>query len=166
MKLFDLIRKVFRKEQKSTHNLFFSKLVNQEAPKYSTLTHLSTNIIVKVNGNAIGAIQNINFEESASGLVKGSCNRIRFNQQRIVEAFAGQIHLTPEHKPFDMDVFETIGNNVKRTTVKNCRILYTGCTYSAQDWIIYEYMNFEAESIFTELLFFEFETDKFLPSHV
>src|SRR3989344_1046446 len=114
-------------------------------------THLSTNILIKANGLVIGAIQRITIDEPAPGSTGVSskvivtCSRVRLDRIRIVEAFAGQTHLTPPHKPFDMEVIETIGNEIKTTTLKNCTILSTQVTYDVGGWMITEYITAEAD---------------------
>jgi hypothetical protein len=72
-----------------------------------TATHLSTNIIIKVDGNVVGAIQNLRITESrdiamiaevgtdgfidsaprSATNISGSCERVRYARTRVAEAF-------------------------------------------------------------------------------
>jgi hypothetical protein len=141
----------------------------------STQTALSTNIIIKVNGTAVGAIQNINVNEqrtittidevgtdghidsapTKSTDISGECRRIRFNRMRITEAFGrGFLHLSAQRIPFDIDIFDQWagdGSNQIITTIKNVWIESIGYSYDSGNWIITDDMRWKAESIFSTL---------------
>jgi len=140
-----------------------------------TSTGLSTNIIIKVNGEAVGAIQNINFNENRTvnrvlevgtdGVVdstptkateiSGSCRRIRFDRLRISEAFSrGFVHAKSQAYPFDLVILDTQAggedsDDVIITTVKNVWITKISYAYQAENWIITDDMDFVAEDIYT-----------------
>src|ERR1700743_498486 len=83
-----------------------------------TATHLSTNIIIKVDGNTVGAVKSLEITESRGGIkqidevgtdghidsapssstnITGSCTRTRFDRMRIAEAFSRSfIHVSAQ----------------------------------------------------------------------
>ncbi len=94
-----------------------------------TRTGVSTNIIIKVSGNAIGAIQDFSITEARSIAsidevgtdghvdsvpnkstdVSGTCQRIRFDNLRIAEAFSRDfIHASAQRIPFDIVIFDRV----------------------------------------------------------
>ncbi len=141
--------------------------------KNRTGTALSTNIIIKVGNNPVGAIQNIQISESrgirmidevgtdghidsapnSSTNISGSCDRIRFDRLRILEAFGrGFIHLHAQRRPFNIDIIDTWngdGSSSIITTVRNVWIKDMSYTYAQNDFIISERMSFEAEAIYS-----------------
>lgn len=95
--------------------------------KNRTGTSLSTNIIIKVGSETIGAIQSLQITESRnirmieelgtdghidsapnkSVDISGSCTRIRFDRLRIFEAFSrGYSHLHAQRYPFDIEIID------------------------------------------------------------
>lgn len=93
-----------------------------------TRTAVSTNIIVEVDGNAVGAIQSISINESRevktidevgtdghidsvpsrSTNIEGSVSRTRFDNLRIAPAFSrGFIHVASQRTPFDIVIKDT-----------------------------------------------------------
>jgi hypothetical protein len=140
-----------------------------------TSTGLSTNIIIKVGPNTVGAIQNISYDESRpismitelgtdgvidsapekSTTISGSCTRIRFDRMRIAEAFGrGFIHVKSQRVPFDIQIIDNWngdGNGSLITTIKNVWINKLGATYSATEFIITDKMDWNAETIYTTL---------------
>lgn len=140
-----------------------------------TATHLSTNIIIKVGGIIVGAIQKLDITEARdvkmidevgtdghidsaptkSTDISGNCERIRFDRQRIAEAFGrGYVHVHAQRLPFDIeihDIFAGDGDSSIITTLKNVWITEISYSYNAGDWIISERMNFKAEAIFSIL---------------
>lgn len=137
-----------------------------------TATHLSTNIIIKCGPYVVGAIQKLDITESRtvkmidevgtdghidsapqkSTDIKGNCERVRFDRQRIAEAFARPyVHAHSQRIPFDIEIHDTFAdadtNNAIVTTLKNVWITEISYSYSAADWIISDRMNFEAEAI-------------------
>lgn len=138
-----------------------------------TATHLSTNIIIIVDGKPIGAIQNMNINESrptitmvdevgTDGHIDSApsqstnytvrCERIRFARMRIAEAFGrGFVHVHSQRIPFDIEIHDRFHDadeaNSIVTTVQNCWIKSIDYTYDAKNFIITDKMDLEAESI-------------------
>lgn len=92
-----------------------------------TGTSLSTNIIIKVGTETIGAIQSIQITEergihmidevgtdghidsapNRSTNISGSCTRVRFDRLRIAEAFSrGFTHIHAQRYPFDIEIID------------------------------------------------------------
>lgn len=145
-----------------------------------TSTHLSTNIIIKVDNYIVGAVQSINISETrqikmideigtdghidsapfASANISGSCSRVRFQKQRITEAFGrGFIHISAQRLPFDIEIhdfFHVNGVNDKAnaivTTVKNVWIKSLTYDYHHDNWIITDKMDFDAETIYSKMI--------------
>lgn len=141
-----------------------------------TGTHLSTNIIIKTDGNVVAAVTSLDISEdrpikmidqvgtdghidsapSASTNISGSCSRTRFDRMRITEAFSrGFIHIGSQRIPFDIEIHDIFhdsdANNAIITVIKNVWIKSLNYTYSASDYIIVDKMNWEAERIFSIL---------------
>ena len=93
-----------------------------------TRTAVSTNIIVEVDGNAVGAIQSISVDETRevkaidevgtdghidsvptrSTNIEGTCTRTRFDNLRIATAFSrAYIHVASQRTPFDILIKDT-----------------------------------------------------------
>lgn len=138
-----------------------------------TATHLSTNIIIKVQGNVVGAVKSLEINESRGGIkmidevgtdghidsapnaatnITGRCTRTRFARMRIAEAFSrGFIHVHAQRLPFDIEVQDIfhdsdLGNSII-TTIENVWIKEISYSYSAEDFVIVENMSWEAERI-------------------
>ncbi len=140
-----------------------------------TATHLSTNIIIMVGNNPVGAVQQLEVNEARGGIrmvdevgTDGhidsapnqstnytlSCQRVRFDRMRITEAFSrGFVHVKSQRIPFDIQIHDTFHssdtNNSIITTIKNCWIEKIGYTFNATDWIITETMSMQGEDIFS-----------------
>lgn len=139
-----------------------------------TATHLSSNIIIKVDNYVVGAVQSINITESRSVRMidevgtdghidsapnkssdyKGSCERVRFDRQRIAEAFArGFVHVGSQRIPFDIEIHDIFADsdtaNAVVTVLKNVWITGISYQYGINDWVISEKMDFEAETMFS-----------------
>lgn len=137
-----------------------------------TATHLSTHILIKVNGNIVGAVTALNINESreiamvkeigtdgvidsapsGAATVSGSCDRTRFDRQRIAPAFGrGFIHVKAQRVPFDIEIHDTFIDveNPIVTTIKNVWIKSLETSYSANDWIIVDKMGWVAEDIYS-----------------
>lgn len=106
-----------------------------DAGRNTTRTGVSTEIIIQVDGNPIGAIQTINYKEdrqikpidevgtdghidsvpSKSTDVSGECTRVRFDNLRIASAFSrGFVHVAAQRVPFDiviLDIFAADEND-------------------------------------------------------
>lgn len=139
-----------------------------------TASHLSTNIIIKSRNYVVGAVQTLNITESrdvkmidevgtdghidsapsSSTNISGNCTRVRFDKQRVAEAFGMSFtHVHAQRIPFDIEIHDTFAdantNNAVITTIKNVWITEISYDYSASDWIISDKMNFKAEGIFS-----------------
>lgn len=141
-----------------------------------TKTHLSTNIIMKVDGNIVGAVKSLDVTESrsikmisevgtdgmidsapsASTEISGRCSRTRFNRLRIAEAFSrGFIHVASQRITFDIEIQDIFHDsdptNAIITTIQNVWISNIAYTYSSDDFVIVENMDWKAERIFSIL---------------
>lgn len=138
-----------------------------------TGTALSTQIIVEVEGQSIGAIQDLSISEGRSIVmidevgtdghidsapnkstdISGSCKRIRYDRMRAFEAFGrGFIHLKSQRIPFDIvikDIFD--GDDAKAivTTIRNVWFEKIDYSYQANDFIIMENVSWKAEDIYS-----------------
>jgi hypothetical protein len=137
-----------------------------------TATHLATNIIIKSGMYVVGAIQTLSITESrdiemidevgtdghidsapkSSTNITGNCTRIRFDKQRIADAFGRSFtHVHAQRIPFDIEIHDTFAdadtNNAVVTVLKNVWIKEISYDLSASDWIISDKMSFVAESI-------------------
>lgn len=154
-----------------------STLLHNNAEKSSaniTSTALSTNILIKVGSQAVGAIQTIGVTEQrtvnpitelgtdgvidsapqSATKITGNCKRIRFDKKRIAQAFGRDfVHVQSQRKPFDIDIIDTwLGEDGEKsviTTIKNVWITNIQYTYSSDNWIISEDMQWQAETIYT-----------------
>lgn len=151
-------------------------ILTAEGGRNRTGTALSTNIIIEVNGNPIGAIQTIQVNEtrqirpidevgtdghidsapSKSTDITVNCSRVRYDNLRVAAAFSRPyIHASSQRIPFDIVIKDIFAGDDPSsqliTTIKNCWIGKIGYTYSATDFIITESMDLTAEHIFTTL---------------
>jgi len=143
----------------------------------ATKTHLSTNIIISVDGNVVGAVQTFTLDEgrpqirmvdevgtdghidsapNQSTNITGSCDRVRFARMRVAEAFSrGFVHVKSQRIPFDIEIHDRFmdadPDNAIVTTVKNVWIKNISTSYAVNDWIISDKMNWEAEDISSTL---------------
>ena len=140
-----------------------------------TSTAISTNIIIMVNNTAVGAIQSMAINEkrpikmvdevgsdghidsvpSGSTNITGTCQRVRFDRLRIAEAFSrGFVHVASQIYPFDIVIIDkqkrSQGAQIS-TVIKNVWISGISYTYQANDWVITDNMDWEAETIFRVL---------------
>ncbi len=140
-----------------------------------TSTGLSTNIIIMVNDRPVGAVQTMAITEArgikmidevgtdghidstpnVSTNITGSCQRIRFDRLRVAEAFSrGFIHVASQVYPFDIVILDKQkrdqGSQIS-TVIKNVWIRQIAYTYAANDWVITDNMDWEAEAIFSVL---------------
>src|SRR5271157_484640 len=98
-----------------------------DAGRNVTRTAVSTQIIIQVDGNPIGAIQSLSIDESrgidminevgtdghidsvpkSSTNIIGTCERIRFDNLRIAAAFSrGFVHVCAQRIPFDIVILD------------------------------------------------------------
>ena len=140
-----------------------------------TSTGISTNIIIMVGSQAVGAIQSMSISEKrgikmidevgtdghidsvphVSTNITGSCDRVRFDRLRITEAFSrGFLHVASQVYPFDIVIMDKqkrdAGNQIS-TVIQNVWISGIDYTYSAADWVITDKMTWEAETIYSTL---------------
>lgn len=139
-----------------------------------TATHLTTNIIIKVDGNIVGAVQKLSFSEQRQiAMIKeigtdgnidsapqsavsytGDCTRVRFARTRIAEAFGrGFIHAHSQRIPFDIEIQDIFADsdraNAVITVLKNVWINSLRTDYSSDTYIISETMGFTFERIYS-----------------
>lgn len=149
-----------------------TRIYDPTSQRSRTATHLSTNIVVLVEGIAVGAIQTLQITEQrslkmidevgtdghidsapqSSTNISGSCTRTRFDRQRIAEAFLrGFVHVAAQRVPFDIEIQDNFAGSDDEskiiTTIRNVWIERINYTYSAGDFIIVEDMSWQAESI-------------------
>ena len=147
----------------------------------TTQTAISTNILISVGPNPVGAIQEITINETRnikmidevgtdghidsvpnmSTNIKGTCRRVRYDRLRVAEAFSrGYIHAKSQRYPFDIVIIDTQNGNALDqadtsqdiiTTIQNVWISEISYTYQTSDWVIVDTMNWEAETIFSTL---------------
>lgn len=140
-----------------------------------TSTAISTNILIMVGNNPVGAVQSLSINESRSikmideigtdghidsvpnqsTNISGSCQRIRFDRLRITEAFGrGFIHNASQAYPFDIVIMDKQKRNQASqvsTVIKNVWIEKIDYNYTTTDWVIAETMGWKAETIFSFL---------------
>lgn len=140
-----------------------------------TSTAISTNIIIMVNQTPVGAIQSMAINEkrgikmidevgtdghidsvpNVSTNITGSCQRVRFDRLRIAEAFSrGFVHVASQVYPFDIVIIDKQKRNTGAqisTVIRNVWISGISYTYQANDWVITDNMEWEAETIFSVL---------------
>lgn len=146
-----------------------------------TSTAISTNILITVGPNPVGAVQRLTINErrairmideigtdghidsvpNQSTNITGSCERIRFDRMRIAEAFGrSYLHTKSQRFPFDIVIIDNWNGNPLNpgdnsaaiiTTIKNVWIGEISYGYQANDWIITDTMNWEAETIYSTL---------------
>lgn len=137
----------------------------------ATFTGISTNIIISVAGNPVGAVQSLSITENrpismvnevgtdgsidstptASTQISGTCSRIRYDLMRLTEAFGrGFLHILAQRIPFDIDIYDQWsgdGSSTVTTTIKNVWFQNLRYEFAAGNWIITDTANFVAETI-------------------
>jgi hypothetical protein len=141
-----------------------------------TFTSVTTNIIIKVGNNPVGAIKSMSVKEtraiamidevgtdghidsvpSKSTNISGSCSRTRFDNLRIAAAFSrGFIHAASQRLPFDIDIIDAFAGSDPSTfittKIKNVWIANLSVDYRNDDFVIVESMEWEAETIYSIL---------------
>ena len=145
--------------------------------KNRTGVALSTMIVIKVNGEPVGAIKKLSVEEqrtiemidevgtdghidsapNKSAEVSGSCDRVRYDRLRIAEAFKrGFVHVKSQRIPFDIEIIDLYNGDENSgsavvTVIKNVWIKQISYSYDSDNWIISESMQWVAESISSRL---------------
>jgi hypothetical protein len=141
-----------------------------------TLTHVSTHIVIKVDGNTVGAVKSLKIDErrsiakiseigtdgvidsvpSKSTEISGSCSRTRFAGMRISEAFSrGFLHAKSQRAPFDIEIHDIFNDNDAAneiiTVIKNVWINSLSVSYDSENFVIVDDMGWDAEDIFSIL---------------
>lgn len=142
----------------------------------ATKTHLSTNIIIKVDGKAVGAVKTLSVTESRNiariaeigtdGFIDSApqrstevgvrCSRVRFARQRIAEAFGrGFVHAGAQRIPFNIEIHDVFADkdpaNAVVTVIENCWISNMSYAYNSDDFLISEDMDLVAERIYSHI---------------
>src|SRR3989304_217945 len=124
-----------------------------------TFTSVSTNIIIRVGDTPVGAIRNLSVNEdrpiqmidevgtdghidsvpNRSTNITGSCERVRFDNLRMLAAFGrGFIHLHSQRIPFDIDIIDAFAGSDPElqttTTIKNVWAKSLKVSYKADDF--------------------------------
>ena len=139
----------------------------------TTRTALSTQIIIMVNNEPVGAVQNfaekqgrtnkriseigtdgvIEIVPQSATNVSLTIGRVAFDGLSITEAFSrGFRNLQAQRIPFDLvviDQFTGTGNNAIITTYHNCWFNSIGRTFDANDYIISEDCGVDVEFVST-----------------
>jgi len=140
-----------------------------------TETSISTNIIIVVAGNPVGAIQSMTVNEQRplqmidevgtdghidsvpikSTNISGECKRIRYNGMRIAPAFSRDfLHVAAQRIPFDIQILDKWmgdGPSTIITTIRNVWIEKISYGYMADNWVIADDMTWQAEQISSTL---------------
>src|SRR3990167_900679 len=136
-----------------------TRITDPESNRNRTGTHLSTNIIILVNGRSVAAVKKLQIREERtiamiaevgtdgfidsapqrSSGVTGSCQRTRFDRQRVAEAFdRGFVHVKSQRIPFDIEVQDNFqgsdDNSVIISTIRNVWITSIDTTYNSDDF--------------------------------
>lgn len=150
--------------------------IQGDAGENKTFTSVSTNIIIKVGDNPVGAVRSLSVNEarritmidevgtdghidsvpSQSTNISGSCQRTRFDNLRILTAFSrGFVHIASQRIPFDIDIIDTFAgpdaSTHITTTIKNVWVNKVAVTYRSDDFVIVEDMDWDAEAIYSFL---------------
>lgn len=140
-----------------------------------TSVAISTNIIIMVGNQPVGAVQELRISEkrdvkqidevgtdghvdsvpNKSADITGTCTRVRLDRLRIAEAFSrGFLHVAAQVYPFDIVILDKQkrdqGSQIS-TVIKNVWITGIDYTYSSDNWVITDTMSWAAENIFSIL---------------
>lgn len=152
-----------------------STSINDSQGNNRTASHLSTNIIVVVDGNTVGAVQQLQVTESRPEIkmidelgtdghidsapsrstnITLTIKRVRFDRMRIAEAFSrGYVHVHAQRLPFDIEIHDRFHDgdpqNAIITVIKNVWIRQISYVYQVSDFVIMEDMSCDAERIFS-----------------
>lgn len=104
----------------------------------------------------VGTDGHIDSVPNQSTSITGTCQRVRFSQMRVAEAFDRSfLHVSAQVYPFDIIIFDkqkfATGSQIQ-TVIKNVWISGIDYTYQVSDWVITDSMTWEAESIFSMTL--------------
>lgn len=150
-------------------NIFFNR----------TGVALSTMVLVKVNGLAVGAIQKIDITEArtikmfsevgtdgaidsaptSSTTHSGTCERLRYDGMRVFEAFGcGFLHLKSMRIPINIEIIDKYTSvndsdesNSIVTTLENVWFKDVKYGYTQDNWQVSDNVSFEFETIHSHL---------------
>lgn len=132
---------------------------------------ISTQIVLRVGPNAVGAVQSISIREerqvtavdelgtdghidsvpTRSSNISGTCRRVRYDRLRVSEAFSrGFLHAKSQRIGFNIDIYDKWNGdneNMIVTTIKNVWITSLDYDYSADNWLIIDNMGWMGEDI-------------------
>jgi len=151
-------------------------ITTAEGGRNRTGTSVSTNIIIEVDGNAVGAIQTLGVKEtraiatidevgtdghidsvpSKSTNITINCTRTRFDNLRVAAAFSrGFVHAASQRIPFDIVIKDIFAgddpSSTLVTTIKNCWISDISYEFKTDNFVISDQMSLTAEHIYTTL---------------
>jgi len=154
-------------------------IINGKSGNFNRVgTGLSTNIVVMVGNNAVGAIQEISYNENRThadivelgtdGIIDitpsqavkydGSCNRIRFDRMRIAQAFSrGFVHVKSQRVGFNIMIIDKWGSDGTDdsgsviTMLTDVWITKLGASQSATNFVITDNMGFKFRDIHSYL---------------
>ena len=124
-----------------------------------------TTIQILVDGVVVGAVQSIEINEEVAQRdmgdvgggsylveerteIKGKCQRVRFDRQRIAEVFSGGIvHAKSQRMPFQIEVVDKYLDRESINTINNVWISKLPMSYQVCDFIIVDQFDFEAENV-------------------
>jgi hypothetical protein len=160
----------------NTGNLGAYPVTGSTLTPNGTNVSLSTFIVIKVGANIVGAVSELQIQESRdiapvveigtdgvidsapnkAAKVSGSCKRTRFDRLRIAEGFSrGFLHVKAQRVPFDIEIIDKIIGDTEEqhivTVLSGVWITQISYTYSADNYIITDSMNWTAEDIYTKL---------------
>ena len=140
----------------------------------STRTGLSTQVLIYVNGEPVGAVQSFQLQQNrqtksiqevgTDGIIEIvptsattysiTCNRIVFDGLSLPEAMSrGWTNIAAQRIPFDIVVIDRFfgsgGNESIVTTMHNCWFKSIGKQYQANDYVIQENATLECEHVST-----------------
>lgn len=140
-----------------------------------TKTALSTHILIKVGGQAVGAVQSIQINETrtikmidevgtdgsidstpqSSSKFSGTIKRVRFDGLRGANAFGrGFVHVQSQQYPFDIEIIDrqkTDPSNWAVTTLKNVWFKSISYSHTVNDWIIVDDIAYDCETIYSTM---------------
>lgn len=134
-----------------------------------TNSGLSTQIIIKIDGQAVGAIQKLSLDQDrglaeisevgTDGLIEIVPNksttysiqvdRVVFDQMRLPEAFSRAFRfIAAQRVPFDIEVIDTTPGYEIVMTYKNCWFTRYSTPYNADNYVITESATIKCETAF------------------
>jgi len=139
-----------------------------------TRTGLSTQVVIMVNGEPVGAVQSFQVTQSrgnkrisevgtdgfveivpsAQTTITISITRIVYDGLSVTQAFGRSfVHLQSQRIPFDIVVIDKFFGDSEEekmvTVYKNCWFNNIGKTYSSSDYIIQENASVDVETVYT-----------------